>query len=237
MDWRKGAVGAALVAGMALLVMYEIAVRVPSRESSKDLKDDKASPKAQDKHLDFMTTLHAAKQAAGPDFTLADVKKEFKDKYADKGKSLLCSACKIAATRINDELHARKAADLPEPVLLLNATVEAIQASCEDIPERLYVEPGSRRGTFVFEEHDKRIGLTTMEMRRAEVARKGVQRLCEVALHDAKWDMLQALIRHKVPHLKHTAVDNWERWLCERHARVCRHAEVEDDDEDEEGEL
>jgi len=239
-EWRRGMLQGVVVGAAALVLLYELHLRFPRQNTTQRLGDE-----FPDEVPNFVTAMHAAKQVPGPDFTLADVKAEFSDKYGDKAKSLLCSGCRLTASRINDELHRRNATGLPEPAQLLSATMEAVRVACEDMPEHLTIEPGDRRNSFVFEVHDQSAPgggrLSTIELRKAEVARRATQHMCEVVLHGAKWDMFEALVRHKVPHLKQRgpgpAVDNWERWLCTRHTRVCKRSEVEDDDEDDEGEL
>jgi len=179
------------------------------------------------------------------DFTLEDVREEFKDKYTERAKSLLCSGCKLTAHRIGEELIAHNATGQPDPAALLTATNEAVIAAC-DMPSPLVASTNKKAAVFFVHEAPDGKEISGIERRKSEVARRSAHRLCQVLLADAKLAMLEALIRRKVPHERHAhagpgeaANDNWERWLCARRARLCKRSEVQDDDEDEdeEGEL
>lgn len=223
-----------LLVGFSLTMLYEYHQRYPSRES--DYPTDAAGLEEQRLDgLNFAEELRKAKQEPGVDFDLAHVKEEFVEKYHEGAKALLCSACKLTADQIGDELHARNASGVPEPVALLGVTKEANEAACENLPKPLVIFEKKKGGMF-FDHADK--ALTGVEQRKADVARKSAQRLCIAALEDARWAMLEALIRHKVPHAKKrwgsfsgSNNDNWERWLCAKRLRLCKRSEVQDDDE------
>ncbi|OLQ06581.1 hypothetical protein AK812_SmicGene10103 [Symbiodinium microadriaticum] len=213
----------------------------PSSVLSDTQPQLQAEPKSRPPEgVDFLEQLQQAKEEVETDFSLLDVEREFQKKYTDKARPLLCSACKIAAERIGLELDARNATVQPDPSTMLNATKEAVLAACQALPSPLVVVEGEGKASFE-EVHDSdHRHLTGVELRRAEVAQRSVDRLCRVLLAEAKLDMLQLMMQHKVPHTRfHGQVlsDNWERWLCARRSRLCKYSEVIDDDEDEEGEL
>ncbi|CAE7716127.1 unnamed protein product [Symbiodinium necroappetens] len=233
-DWRwvAGSLAACVVVA---LILYELSLRFPRQPQLQ------AEPKSRPPEgVDFLEQLQQAKEEVETDFSLLDVEREFQKKYTDKARPLLCSACKIAAERIGLELDARNATEQPDPSTMLNATKEAVLAACQALPSPLVVVEGEGKASFE-EVHDSdHRHLTGVELRRAEVAQRSVDRLCRVLLAEAKLDMLQLMMQHKVPHTRfHGQVlsDNWERWLCARRSRLCKYSEVIDDDEDEEGEL
>jgi len=235
-----------LFAGAGLVGLYEYALRYPREQPMDEHLEELHRLMGggdEDHHTRFARDLHEIR-AEEPDFTLEDVQHEFHDKYAERARPLLCSGCKLAAERIGEELVARHATDQPDPGTLLNVTKEAVEAACEDIPSPLMASTGKKAAVFFVHEAPEGKALSGIERRKSEVARRSAQRLCQALLADSKLAMLEALIRHKVPHERHhgpgqAANDNWERWLCARRHRLCKRSEVQDDDEDadEEGEL
>jgi len=252
-EWRRSVLRWGLFAGAGLVALYEYAIRFPEDpewQGSPPPLDSLEGQEAQDglDGLTFAQELHAAKAEQELEYTLEDVRAEFKDKYADKAKPLLCSGCKITAARIGEELGARNASGQASPAGLLNVTKQAVLAACEELPGPLVIAGtagGKRAASFlVYEVPPAGKAFTGIEQRKSEVARRSVQRLCRVLLAEARIAMLEALIRRKVPHQRHSGPgeamnDNWERWLCARRARLCKRSEVQEDDEDEdeEGEL
>jgi len=189
----------------------------------------------------FMEQLQIAKNEVAPSHSLKDTKAEFKSRYSDRARSLLCSGCKLTAELIGAELQDRNATGQPDPTALLHVTKDAIIAACESLPPALLVveDEEGKTNSASFEEVEKEL-LTGVELRRSDLAKTGVHRLCRVLLADATADMLELMIRHKVPQSRARGAvlsDNWERWLCVRQSRLCRNSEVTDDDEDEEREL
>lgn len=192
----------------------------------------------------FMEQLHIAKNEVAPSHSLEDTKADFKSRYSDRARSLLCSGCKLTAELIGAELEDRNATGQPDPTALLHVTKDAIIAACESLPPALLVVEGEagkeNSANFEVVEKESLAQLTGVELRRSDVAKTGVHRLCRALLADAKVDMLELMIRHKAHHARARGAvlsDNWERWLCVRHSRLCRNSEVIDDDEDEEREL
>jgi len=243
-DWRRTFVKVGLGACVGVVALYEYALRYPSLDAWTGGHHDEALAQELE-HLEFASEIAKAKEEAETAPTLAEVKKEFKDKWAEGAKALLCSGCKLTAAQIGEELGLRNASGQPDPAALLKVMHEAVNASCGGLPSPLVIVTG-RKGASLFEVFEAEHGeeLAGIEKRRSDVARRGVQRLCEAILADAKLPMLETLIRHKVPHALKKGPgeannDNWERWLCSRRARLCRRSEVteDDEDEDEEGEL
>lgn len=245
-EWRRRLLRWILFGGMGLVGLYEYALRYPHEPSFDQHLDDLHELLGGEDHAHharFARDLHEAR-AEELDFTLEDVREEFKDKYTDRARSLLCSGCKLTSARIGEELDSRGATHQPDPGALLNVTKDAVAAACEELPSSLMVSSGKKAAVFFVHEAEGGKAISGVERRKSEVARRSAQRLCQVLLADAKIAMLEALIRRKVPHSRHhgpgeAANDNWERWLCARQARLCKRSEVEDDDEDEaeEGEL
>mmetsp|Transcript_2111 Transcript_2111/g.5698 ORF Transcript_2111/g.5698 Transcript_2111/m.5698 type:complete len:272 (-) Transcript_2111:70-885(-) len=247
-DWRRAVLRVGFCAGVGLVALYEYALRFPQDEPLHPL-DALDSEMAEDElhGMTFAKELAAAKAERELDYSLEDVREEYKDKYSDKARSLLCSACKLTAASVGEQLSARNVSGQPNPASLLSATKQAVLAACDELPEPLVVAgAGSKRGaSFLVYEASQHgdVHLSGVEMRKSEVARRSAQRLCRVVLDDARLSMVELLIRHKVPHHRHSGPgqalnDSWERWLCARRARLCKRYEVEEDDEEEEeGEL
>jgi len=238
-----------LGAGLVVTLLYEYAERYPALEdplhhsSATELAG--MSEQLNIGGLSFAEELAKAKQEV-LNFSVTDVKREYKDKYGVDAKPLLCSACKITAQRVGEELFYRNASGVPDPTALLNVTKEANVAACDFIPKPLVISANGRgKAYFSMEGTPDGQKLSGLEFRKAEVAWRSARRLCIALLGEMRWEMLETLIRRKVPHIKKTRgmmgeanSDNWERWLCAKKARLCRRAEVRDDDEDEdEGEL
>mmetsp|Transcript_14269 Transcript_14269/g.42552 ORF Transcript_14269/g.42552 Transcript_14269/m.42552 type:complete len:259 (-) Transcript_14269:6-782(-) len=243
-DWRRSFVKVGLGALVGVVALYEYAIRYPAPDIFGGHHDPEAAAQELE-HLEFASEIAKAREEAHAAPTLGEIKKEFKNKWAEGARSLLCSGCKLTAAQIGEELGSRNASGQPDPGALLKVMHEAVDASCRDLPSPIVIVAG-RKGASLFEVHEADHGeeLSIIEKRRSDVALKGVRRLCEAILADAKLPMLETLIRHKVPHaLKHgpgeAGNDNWERWLCARRARLCKRSEVTEDDEeeDEEGEL
>lgn len=246
-EWRRTVVKYAFFALVGLGVLYEYDQHRPQRR--------RMTPPSEAVHADleehhhgfkFMKELQKAREAPEPEVTLDEAKEVFSEKYGDSAKPLLCSGCKLTAARIGEELHNRNATGQPDPTSLLSVMHEAVHAACDTLPDPLVISRGGRTGAF-FGTYQAPDGhqLTGLEQRKAEVARKSAQTLCVGLLADTKLDFLEALIRRKVPHARGTGPgqaenDNWERWLCARHTRLCKRSEVEHDDEeweDQDGEL
>mmetsp|Transcript_99794 Transcript_99794/g.291187 ORF Transcript_99794/g.291187 Transcript_99794/m.291187 type:complete len:283 (-) Transcript_99794:115-963(-) len=246
-EWRRTVVRWGFFASLGLVALYEYAIRFPQDSELHQPLDSLEGADAELGGLAFAQELEAAKADHELDYVLEDVRAEFKDKYSDKARPLLCSGCKLAAERAGEELSAWNASGQQDPTALLSVASKALKAACEDLPSPIVVAPtsGKRGASFiVYEAPPGAKALSGVELRKAEVARRSAQRLCKVLLSDARIGILEALIRRKVPHQKHHGPgeamnDNWERWLCARHARLCKRYEVEEDDEDEdeEGEL
>lgn len=241
-EWRRTVLRVGFCASVGLVALYEYALRFPKDEPLHPL-DALDSQAAEDElhGVTFAQELAAAKAEQELDYTLDDIREEFKDKYSDKARPLLCSGCKLTAASIGEQLSARNASGQPDPASLLKVAKQAVVAACDEFPEPLVVAgTGGKRGASFIVHEEPLVGV---ELRKSEVARRSAQRLCRIVLADARLDMLEALIRRKVPHQRHHGPgdainDNWERWLCARHARVCKRSEVEEDDEEEEeGEL
>eukprot|EP00930_Biecheleria_cincta_P050232 TRINITY_DN35405_c0_g1_i1.p1 TRINITY_DN35405_c0_g1~~TRINITY_DN35405_c0_g1_i1.p1 ORF type:complete len:271 (+),score=59.41 TRINITY_DN35405_c0_g1_i1:127-939(+) len=189
----------------------------------------------------FMEQLALAKLEVAPSHSLEQSKAEFEKRYGDSARSLLCSGCLLTAELIGAELEARNATGQPDPTALLHVTKDAIVTACESLPPALIVidGEGDKKTSASFEEVATE-SLTGVELRRSDMAKMGVHRLCRVLLADAQVDMLELMIRHRVPRSRVRGAMpsvNWERWLCAKQSRLCRNSEIIDDDEDAEGEL
>mmetsp|Transcript_114841 Transcript_114841/g.288664 ORF Transcript_114841/g.288664 Transcript_114841/m.288664 type:complete len:262 (+) Transcript_114841:25-810(+) len=243
-EWRRNAVTWVMFTLLCLGVFYEYSQRNPPRRNKMPPPIEASPAQVQEsQHLIFMKELQKAKEAPEPEVSLTEAKEMFREKYSDSAKPLLCSGCKMTAARIGEELSARNATGQPDPTALLNVMHEAVDASCEKLPAPLVISRGHRGAFFGTYQAPDGHQLSGLEQRKAEVARKNAQQLCMAILGETKLDFLEALIRRKVPHARHMGPgqpesDNWERWLCARHTRLCKRSEVqEDDEEDEEGEL
>lgn len=254
-----------LGAVVGVCVLYEYAATYPAERSPtldtavpppqqpKDRQGRRqAAAEAEPDPLDFASAFLKAKEEHSPEFSVSDVRKDFKAKYAGNAKPLLCSACKLTAATIGKELIDRNASGQQEPVHLLDVMKQASESACESLPKPLLPVDGDRRQPAHFA-HFEGEKLSGIESRRADVAWRSARKVCIAVLGETRWSMLETLIRRKVPHETTTGRkgrgrvgeagnDNWERWLCARHARVCKRSEVQEDDEeenddDEEGEL
>jgi len=250
-EFRRSVVSWVFLAVIAGGAIYEYTEHRKSTKKSPSVTSDRAAKRAA--HLEqqaaskagamkFAEELERLKAEHAETETVVDEARSlFEGRYADNARSLLCSGCKLAAAQINDELHERNATEQPDPMALVSATNLAVTAACEHLPSPLVISKSGRGaffGTFDPADHT----LSAIEARKSEMARRSAQTLCKALLSEAKLPMIEALIRHKVPHARYhrsgeAPQDNWERWLCAKRVRLCKRSEVVDDDEDDGGEL
>jgi len=177
-------------------------------------------------HLDFAKKLKEEQQKK-IDFTLNDVKKEFKSEFAADAKKLLCSGCKLVASRFGTEIDTHDVHDQENPSAMLTQKRKALDATCTSF-RHLEIVTGADGPKFQatqrpMEDHKDLTG----------------QRLCQALLEESKFDLLSTLIQSKVPEMSffHQQVGkgghNWERMICAQRARLCKRSEVRDDEDDE----
>jgi len=178
-------------------------------------------------HIEFAQRLKE-EAAQKPAHELAVVKEDFKRDFGADARKLLCSGCKLVAARLHSELDVHDVHEAESPALMLANKRKAIDSTCRGF-RHLHVVPGE--GGLRFE--------ATEAAESGEVAPGVGQKLCSALLEDAKFELLSALIRRKVPvgslfHTGEPVSHNWERLLCAQRARVCKRTEVKEDDEEEE---
>jgi len=177
-------------------------------------------------HFDFAKKLkEEAKKKI--EFTLNDVKKDFKSEFGGDAKKLLCSGCKLVAARFGTEIDTHDVHDQENPSAMLTQKRKALDATCTSF-RHLEIVTGAYGPKFQatqrpMEDHKDLTG----------------QRLCKALLEESKFDLLSTLIRSKVPEMSHfhqpvgKGGHNWERMICAQRARLCKRSEVRDDEEDE----
>eukprot|EP00931_Biecheleriopsis_adriatica_P004844 TRINITY_DN106450_c0_g1_i1.p1 TRINITY_DN106450_c0_g1~~TRINITY_DN106450_c0_g1_i1.p1 ORF type:complete len:412 (-),score=134.41 TRINITY_DN106450_c0_g1_i1:43-1278(-) len=194
------------------------------KDGSKKKGKEKASEE-DDHHVRFAKHLKE-EQERKVDFTLADVKKEFKKNFTDNSKQLLCSGCKLIAQRLESALEDHDVHGAEGPADMLLAKRKALDAACRSF-RHYHIVPSETEGMRyeATENNDDE-----------EIP---AQKLCKAILEDARFDMLAKMIQHKMLMENDAVKDedkkalshNWERWLCAEREKLCKHREVRDDDE------
>lgn len=168
------------------------------------------------------------------DFDLKTVKREFKTQFGNDARTLMCSGCKLVASRLTGELDTHDVHEQESPAHMLEAKRKAIDATCSSLRHLKAVLPENGDGKPHFEaDEDPTPGPV-------EFGQISGQRLCSAILQESRFDLLARLIQRKVPELSsfymhhHAVHDNWERWLCAERTRLCKRSEVREDDDDDE---
>eukprot|EP00929_Paragymnodinium_shiwhaense_P001425 TRINITY_DN101662_c0_g1_i1.p1 TRINITY_DN101662_c0_g1~~TRINITY_DN101662_c0_g1_i1.p1 ORF type:complete len:414 (+),score=131.61 TRINITY_DN101662_c0_g1_i1:102-1244(+) len=207
----------------------EPSAKAEDAASKEDEEDDEAaaaaeSEEADTSHIDFAKLLQEEKDTK-PEHHLKDVKAEFKAEYKADTKPLMCSGCKLIASRFGADLREHEVHDQDSPHLMLAAKRRAINAACKSFRHMDVVRDGEGKPRFEAvpaseSEEKKRIG----------------QRLCEAVLEDARFDVLAKMMHAKIPHMAHVGAHkhtNWERFLCAQHTRLCKRSDTKEEDEEE----
>jgi len=221
-----------------LVEMLEAEDEEDDDESSKSKKKKNKKGKAKKTkkeeeeeglHADFAN--HVKKESEFKlDYSLTDVKDHFRETYGKDAKSLLCSGCKLVASRMDSELNAHDVHEAENPAAMIQAKRKALNATCASF-RHLRVAPSETGMRFQASEAEDLPG------EHSPVRME--QKLCHALLEDSKFDLLARMIQKKVPtsmfsKKQEPKKENWERWLCATRTKMCKRSEVRDDDEDDE---
>eukprot|EP00929_Paragymnodinium_shiwhaense_P054938 TRINITY_DN27541_c0_g1_i1.p1 TRINITY_DN27541_c0_g1~~TRINITY_DN27541_c0_g1_i1.p1 ORF type:complete len:443 (-),score=115.11 TRINITY_DN27541_c0_g1_i1:103-1431(-) len=173
----------------------------------------------------FSKLLNEEKQRI-PEHTIKAVRAEFEQDFGRSAKPLMCSGCKLIAARIGTELRSHEVEETAHPSEMLVAHRKALDATCKSFRHLDVVK--TSRGDFAFEARE-----ASEKTERARVS----QRFCSAVLESARFDMFSSMASARISdgsQPPQRARQNWERFICVQHARVCKRREVRDDDEEEE---
>mmetsp|Transcript_11369 Transcript_11369/g.26244 ORF Transcript_11369/g.26244 Transcript_11369/m.26244 type:complete len:388 (+) Transcript_11369:100-1263(+) len=193
-----------------------------SEEMLKQLEEEAA---LHDKYHQDFADLVKKEAEHKLEFNLSIVKKEFHELFGKEAPHLLCQGCKLVAERLTSELAQHDVDEQEYPVLMFKQKRRAMDATCSSFK---YLQVVSEAGSHRFE---------AVDLSGKEAPSLHGQRLCQSLLEDAKFDLLSKLIQKKVPSYslfsaRNEAPENWERFLCAQHSRVCKRSQVREDDED-----
>mmetsp|Transcript_17815 Transcript_17815/g.50419 ORF Transcript_17815/g.50419 Transcript_17815/m.50419 type:complete len:222 (-) Transcript_17815:233-898(-) len=190
-------------------------------------------------HMDFAQRVKE-ETAKKLDFSIADVKEEFRQTYGKDAKSLMCSGCKLVAARLDSELGAHDVHEADNPAAMIQSKRKALDATCSSF-RHLRVAPSETGLRFQATEAEDLPGEhSPLRME---------QKLCHALLEDAKFDLLAKMIQNKAMQAEHAErahmswlkppapkKENNERWLCANRpsVKMCKRSEVRDDDDEEE---
>mmetsp|Transcript_45896 Transcript_45896/g.102927 ORF Transcript_45896/g.102927 Transcript_45896/m.102927 type:complete len:395 (-) Transcript_45896:95-1279(-) len=192
---------------------------VDEEPEPQELSEDQQS------HMDFAKALQE-EQKRKVHVEMKTVRSEFKRDFGSDARPLLCSGCKLVASRLSSELDTHDVHEQESPAQMLAAKRKAIDSTCSSLRHLQAVKP----------EGD---GIARFEA--SEVTGEGERegkRLCAAILEESRFDILARLIQRKIPEMQHlaggrTGHNNWERWLCAERMRLCKRSEVKDDEDDE----
>lgn len=179
-------------------------------------------PVEDDSHLEFAKHLKA-EQEQKLDYTITDVRKDFKRDYGADASGLLCSGCRIVAARLEHELDTHDVHEQDTPAAMILAKRRALDAACSSFRHVDIVDTA---------DHGLRYQAIEESEDSSRPEHRG-QRMCRAILEEARFDSLAHMIQQKAA--PRDGKHNWERWLCADRMRLCKRSQVRDDDE--EGEL
>ncbi|CAE7353249.1 unnamed protein product, partial [Symbiodinium pilosum] len=193
---------------------------VDEEPEPQELSDDQQS------HMDFAKALQE-EQKRKIHVEMKTVRSEFKRDFGTDARPLLCSGCKLVASRLSSELDTHDVHEQESPAQMLAAKRRAIDSTCSSLRHLQAVKPAEGEGIARFEASEVT----------GEGEREG-KRLCAAILEESRFDILARLIQRKIPEMQHlaggrTGHSNWERWLCAERMRLCKRSEVKDEEDDE----
>jgi len=145
---------------------------------------------------------------------------------------MLCSGCKLTARRWGQELQQRPEISSTNEQKAYDALNEALNETCNQIPDPLVSVPGPDGPTFqaysevLAEDPD----LAKKATRNAERSRLMAHRLCLGVMVAFVKDLVQEVSGAVVA--GQALPVNWERFLCARKAKLCKRNMVADADGD-----